>query len=152
MPTTIKLHILTEDGKSKYGIQENWKPSDFPKFNGANVDVETILFGVDIQKGAGILFFNDFRTSFHYKVGFSYSEFDDDDNWRINQLGDYFKKLGGDVPVEQYFGIKITAGITPNYGLAANSQYKSDCYFEAGVATREGTSQGYAALGASLKL
>lgn len=152
LPTKIKLHILTEDGKSIYNFQENWKPSDFPEFNGANVDVETILFGVDIQKGAGILFFNDFCTTFHYKVGFSYSEFDDDDNWRINQLGDYLKKLGDDVPVEQYFGIKITAGITPNYGLAANSQYKTDCYFEAGIATRKNSSHSYAALGVSMRL
>ena len=150
LPSTISLYAFSVPKKADFSILSSLKPEDFPEFNAVTLDFETILFGVDIQKGAGILFFNDAKVIFHYKLGFSYSELHDDDNWRIFDLKDYLKKLGDQVPLEHFFGIKLVAGITPNYGIMANNRFKTESYFESGLAVRDAKSYAYGALGFSM--
>ncbi len=150
LPATLSLYAFADPKKADFSVTGSLKPEGFPEFNAVTLDFETILFGLDIQKGAGILFFNDIRLLFHYKLGFSYSEVHDDDNWRILDLKDYLKDLGGKVPLEHFFGLKVAAGITPNYGVTANSRFKTESYFETGVALKETKSYGYGALGFSM--
>lgn len=150
LPARLSLNIFAEEKKADFSVLAGLKQDGFPEFNAVTLDFETILFGADIQKGAGILFFNDIRLLFHYKLGFSYSEVHDDDNWRIFDLKDYLKKLGGDVPLEHFFGLKVAAGITPNYGVTANNRFKTESYFETGIALKETKSYGYGALGFSM--
>ena len=150
LPSTFSLYVFGEPKKASFSIQETLKQKGFPEFNAVTFDTETILFGVDIQKGAGILFFNDVRIIFHYKLGFSYSEINDDDTWRILDLGDYLKNLGKEVPFENFFGLKLAAGITPNYGVTANYKFKIESFFETGVAVKNSRSYAYGALGFSM--
>lgn len=150
LPAKLSLYAFAEPKKADFSALASLKPDGFPEFNAVTLDFETILFGVDIQKGAGILFFNDARLLFHYKLGFSYWELHDDDNWRIFDLKDYLKKLGAEVPLEQFFGLKVAAGITPNYGVLANNRFKTESYFEAGIGLKETKSYGYGELGFSM--
>ncbi|WP_027728105.1 hypothetical protein [Treponema sp. C6A8] len=150
LPSTLSLHLFAETKTADFSILSSLKPEGFPEFNAVTLDFESILFGIGIQKGAGILFFNDARLIFHYKLGFSYSELHDDDKWRILDLKDYLKKLGDQVPLEHLFGLKVAAGITPNYGITANYRFKTESFFEAGVAVRNAKSYGYGALGFSM--
>ena len=150
LPATLSLYVFAQSQKADFSILGSLKPAGFPEFNAVTLDFESILFGADIQKGAGILFFNDARVIFHYKLGFSYTELHDDDNWRIMELGDYLKNLGDTVPLEHFFGLKLAAGITPNYGITANYRFKTETYFEAGLALKEAKSYGYGALGFSM--
>ena len=81
-------------------------------------------------------------------AGFSYFEEDNDDNWRIMDFESYLKNLGSEVDLEQFYGLKSTAGITPNYGNLANYIFKFSLYFEGGIAFKGRKSCGYASLGA----
>ena len=150
LPATLSLYAFAEPKKASFSVLSSLKGNGFPEFNAVTLDFETILFGVDIQKGAGIIFFNDARVLFHYKLGFSYSALHDDDDWRILDLKDYIKKLGDEVPLEHFFGLKLAAGITPNYGITANYRFKTETYFETGVAVKDAESYGYGALGFSM--
>ncbi len=150
LPAKLSFYVFAEEKRASFYFTGSLKPEGFPEFNAVTLDFETILLGLDIQKGAGILFFNDARLLFHYKLGFSYFELHDDDNWRIFDLKDYLKKLGNDVPFEHFFGLKLTAGITPNYGILANYRFKTETFFETGLAVKESKSYGYGALGFSM--
>ena len=55
-----------------------------------------------------------------------------------------------EVPLEHFFGLKFAAGITPNYGITANYRFKTETYFETGVAVKDAESYGYGALGFSM--
>ena len=148
LPTSISLNILNNSASSSsFALTGRLQNLNFPEFNAASLGLESILFAVEIQKGAGIVFFNDFRIAFHYKAGFSYSEEDDDDSWRILDFGGYLKNLGSETALEQLFGLKIAAGITPNYGNLANYLFKGDCWLEGGIGLKDSKSYAFASLG-----
>lgn len=149
LPANISLNILNNSySTSSFSLAGILRGSEFPAFNAASVNLNCILFACDIQKGAGIVFFNDFKIAFHYMAGFSYFEEDNDDNWRIMDFESYLKNLGSEVDLEQFYGLKATAGITPNYGNLANYIFKFSLYFEGGIAFKGRKSCGYASLGA----
>jgi len=133
LPVRIRMCLFTDETDSSSSMNYISGNTITPKFNAAYASVKSVLFAADVQKGSGLFLLNDYRFVFNYKCGFSYSS-KDNFSWRIQHLKQYVSDLNdGNVPLEHYLSLRFTAGITPNYGILANSAYKTDFFFEFGV-------------------
>ena len=103
-----------------------------PKHDAASINLETILFGYEIQNSwpsiPGI-FLNDFYVSFIYEGGFSCSEEMKKQKWRIFHLKDFGSKVKqGELSYSHYFSLKGMLALTPNFGGLASYYNKMNLY------------------------
>lgn len=137
LPTHILLDLFPSNIQNGLLGGENYKwAAETFKANlpVATFDVETLLFGWDVQKSTFIryLYLNDIQLTAGYAGIFvedipSYSDF------RLFHMGSYINKIkAGDVHYEDYLNMRIAFTFTPNLGQAFTS-FKNALYFEFGI-------------------
>ena len=71
------------------------------------------------------LLLNDFRLTFDFYTGISYTSDLYSQNWKITKMDQYLDKIKkGELNFSYIPYLKFTMGFTPNFGQLANSSYK----------------------------
>lgn len=106
-----------------------------------SLNAETVLFAAEIQKAVPFMtavFVNNLRLSFVYN-GYI-SGYDGGGWWRFTRIGEYAERLrDGSLGFTSEFRIKTLIGLTPNFGMLANSSMKMNFFTEWGLVRTAGT-------------
>ena len=100
----------------------------FPEYDMLSCGLESILYYKDVQKAIPFMPFlllNDFRLTFDFYTGISYTSDLYSQNWKITKMDQYLDKIkNGELNFSYIPYLKFTMGFTPNFGQLANSSYK----------------------------
>lgn len=141
LPTEIQANLfcVTSTNSIISDYVSEYIPDYFPVYDLASANIETIIFGTEIQKPfLGFLYLNDFKFSLNYCGGFSATQEIYKDNWKITKMDSYVDLIkSGKLKFEGYPYLKITTGITLNVGGLTDCNYTQDLCLKIGVVTVE---------------
>lgn len=142
LPTRIDGNLFCSNAKNTDMNLLGWEinfgiDKKLPVYNLASVELETILFGYEIQKTVPLLLFiyaNEVRLSFVYAGGWT-ETYGANQSWKIAKLPDYVSKMAsGEIPYSQYFGFNVDLGLSMNFG----GPFKFNLGFTYAMSTQDG--------------
>lgn len=140
LPLRLSFDLLPYGTSSGIPIT---RPASFPSFFGING--ETILFGYDLQKAVPVLtaiFVNNMQLSFVYYGAMILNSNYSTKEWNFIRIPSIAQDaFTGQFIYSQWTGLKLSVGLTPNFGALSNRTFKMDYFIECGFNTEFSVNQ-----------
>lgn len=132
LPLRLAVDFLPYTSSSSIKLA---RPATKPSL--VSADSEMILFAFDLQKSVPfipVLFVNNLQISAVYYGAYFLPDSYSNMNWNFTKLDKIFLELPERVfSYSQWTGLRIAAGLTPNFACLANRTFKMDYFFEFGI-------------------